>query len=215
MYMVPMFTAVTTALRTVFNSTYPVEDFQDLYITIEWPFTEMAYPGIYVNFEPTGQLSRGGIDNWQFPPSTTTSDINPNDLFVYRSAGLVSYTIGTLSSLQRARLFDELTRVFLVNQDPNVISFRQYIEENPYISMNMDFDNLSIRGSAETQGTPWGTNEIIYETTIAMETVIEFVSGQLLDANANLIGVTITGSPLEIIIGEPISPESVVDVGTT
>ena len=209
-----MLTAVTTALRTVFDSTYPVEDFQNLYIEIEWPFVEQAYPGVWITFEPTGQLSRGGIDNLMYSPATTTSGINPNTMFVYRSSGFVNYTIGALTNLQRARLFDELARVFLVNQDPNVISFREYIENNPYISMNMDFDNLSMRGQHETQGTPWGTNDIIYEMTIAMEVGnIEFVSGQLLDANENLVGVEITGDPLEIIIGEPIAPQSIVDVG--
>lgn len=178
MFLVQLKTTITEALRQVFNASYPVADFQNLPITIEFPYQEQQYPGCWVSWDPVGNVSRGGIDNLMYGPPTDTTDTNPNLLYRYRFSGYSMYTVGALTSMQRDRLHDELVRVFLMSGTPQVESFRQYVEDSPYIYMNMDFDNVSIRGMAENAGTPWGTNDFIYEVTLAIETVGEFISDE-------------------------------------
>jgi hypothetical protein len=177
-FLVQLKTAITVALRQVFGPSYPVADFQNLPITIEFPYQEQQYPGVWVTWDPVGTISRGGIDNLMYGPPELTTDDNPNTLFRYRFSGYSMYTIGALTSMQRDRLYDELVRVFLMSGDPNVEGFRTYVEDNQYIMMNMDFDTISTRGMAENAGTPWGTNDFIYEATIAIETLGEFVSDE-------------------------------------
>jgi hypothetical protein len=195
-FLVQLKTTITQALRGVFNATYPVADFQNLPITIEFPYQEQQYPGVWVTWDPVGTLSRAGIDNLFYGPPEATTEDNPNLLFRYRFSGYSMYTIGALTSMQRDRLYDELVRVFLMNGDPNVQVFRQYIEDSPYIFMNMDFDNISTRGMAENAGTPWGTNDFIYEATLAIETVGEFISDEFFTSLVPLAQITNTGQAL-------------------
>jgi hypothetical protein len=195
-FLVQLKTSITYALRQVFGATYPVDDFQNLPITIEFPYQEQQYPGVWVGWEPIGPISKAGIDNEVYgPPAATTQD-NPNVFFLYRFSGYSLYTIGALTSMQRDRLHDELVRVFLMSGTPQVVGFRQYIEDNPYINMNMDFDTVSVRGMAENPGTPWGTNDFLYEVTLAIETVGEFVSDQFLTTLVPLAEITSTGDAL-------------------
>ena len=145
------------ALRQVFGATYPVDDFQDLSMTIEFPYQEQQYPGVWVGWEPIGPISKAGIEQSRSmghrrPLPRTT----PNVFFLYRFSGYSLYTIGALTSMQRDRLHDELVRVFLMSGTPQVVGFRQYIEDNPYINMNMDFDTVWSGEWPRTQGPRGG-----------------------------------------------------------
>lgn len=193
MFLVQLKTAITVALREVFGPEYPVADFRDLPITIEFPYTEQQYPGVWVTWDPVGSISRAGIDNLFYGPPELTTDENPNNLYRYRFSGYSMYTVGALTSMQRDRLYDELVRVFLMSGDPNVEGFRNYVESNSYIAMNMDFDTISTRGMAENPGTPWGTADIIYEATLAIETVGEFISDEFFTSLVPLAGINTTG----------------------
>lgn len=180
MYLVELFHVITSGLAGVFNADYKAldgnTDFADLHVSIEYPYEKQDYPGIWVDFEPEGDLTRGGIDDIAtFLPN---NDGSLSELYLWRAEGWATYTIACMSSLQRARLHDELVRVFAFNQDPQVASFRQTIESNAWLAMNMNFDVIAERGSGANPGTPWGTEEIIYEITLAMQCVIEFVSDQ-------------------------------------
>jgi hypothetical protein len=192
-FLVQLKTTITEALRQVFNVNYPVADFANLPITIEFPFQEQQYPGVWVTWDPVGNLSRAGIDNLFYGPPDATTDDNPNVFYRYRFSGYSMYTVGALTSMQRDRLYDELVRVFLMSGTPQVETFRQYVEDSPYIYSNMDFDNVSTRGMAENAGTPWGTNDFIYEATLAVETVGEFISDEFFTSLVPLGQINNTG----------------------
>jgi len=139
-----------------------------------------------------GNLIKGGIDNIFYD---TNDDGTASPFTVWRFQGYVTYTIGALTSLQRDRLFDELCRVFAFSgESAEIYQFRNYIENNPYIAMNINFDDISMRGGAETQGTPWGSNDILYEITVAMECVGEFRSDRLSDPMYLVSEVIITAT---------------------
>jgi hypothetical protein len=169
---------ITSGLQSVFHGDYvsmdDQPDFAGLHVSIEYPLNPQDYPGIWVDFEPEGELSRGGIDDINSFLPNGDSSLTP--LYLWRAQGWATYTLAALTSLQRARLHDEIVRVFAFGSDPTVAAFRGSIESNDYLAMNMDFDRIAERGASATAGTPWGTEEIIYEVTLAMQCVIEFYS---------------------------------------
>ena len=168
---------LTAALQNTFTGAYPVADFQNIFISIEYPYERQNYPAIWVGFEPMGTIDRGGINNdFGFTPAQFFSDGSPLPISVWRATGYATYTIGALTALERDNLFDELLRVLAFSDSSSAISYRSMVESNPLIGMNLNFDAIAVRGISENPGTPWGTSEIIYEATLAIEAQIEFSS---------------------------------------
>jgi hypothetical protein len=93
----------------------------------------------------------------------------------WRFAGTAIFTCVALTSLERDRLHDEMLRVFAFGDEFGPTSqFRQIIEDNEFIAMNMSFDEIGVRGAVSTPGTPWGTDDYMYEITLSLECVGEF-----------------------------------------
>jgi hypothetical protein len=193
MYLKEIKSALTVAMRNSFANTLN-PDFTDMYIEIEFPMQRQNYPGMWVGFEPIGNITRGGINNTSYLISV---DGVPNTISLWRSAGYATFTIGALTSTQRDRLFDEVVRTIAFSAESAVHPFRATIESNPLIAMNGNFDEISVRGLSENPGTPWDTPEIIYEATLAMEIVIEFASDNLTQqlAALTLTEIDISATP--------------------
>jgi hypothetical protein len=175
-YLTHLKTALVMALKQTFDSNYPESDFRNMHVSIEYPVSKAAYPSIWVDYEDSGKLTIAGIRHTEV--LTEGNDIR----FItrWRFSGYAQFTVVALSSLERDRLYDELVRILAFSRggldDPEINTFRQYVENNPYIAMNMDFDEIESAGNAASPGTPWGSDEIIYERTINMELLGEFVS---------------------------------------
>jgi hypothetical protein len=199
---------ITQALVSVFGINYPVGDFRDLWVSIEYPKDEQSYPGVWVGFEPVGQVSRGGIDNAFVPPPPSL--LMGNDpvpaVYRWRAQGYATYTLAAMTSLQRDRLFDEVLKVITASRDPAHSNFRAMIEDNPLIAMNMDFDQVQIRNVSENAGTPWETMDIVYESTLAVSTQIEFYSDT---PTSEMVPI----SAIEIIASGPIDYDITVPPG--
>jgi hypothetical protein len=106
-------------------------------------------------------------------------------------------TFETLFAEERDRLFDEMVRVLAFGKESTETQeFRQRIEDNDFIAANFDFDRIQPRGNAAAPGTPWGTDEIIYERTLNTEVIGEFVSNPI-------TGLLV---PLSAIVIEEITP---------
>jgi hypothetical protein len=123
----------------------------------------------------------------------------------WRFQGYATFTIVALSSLERDRLFDEFVKVIAFGEvNPQRSTFRNVIDNNDLIAMNMDFDSIAIRGAAANMGTPWGTNDVIYEITAACQVLGEFTSdistGELVNLSEIDIFPEIEGGPTSEII---------------
>jgi hypothetical protein len=91
--------------------------------------------------------------------------------------GYATFTIMALTSLERDRLFDEVVKMIAFSQlNPLYFRFRQTIEDNPWIAAQIDFDQIAQRGKSATSGTPWGSDDILYEITTASAVIGEFAS---------------------------------------
>lgn len=185
MFLDSLKTLLVTALRDTFNDEYPVEEWQNLYVSIEYPISKAAYPGVWVDFEPTGFPGGAQIQTTGVAAAYYTTEPPFAPYLVWRFQGYSTFTITALTSWQRDRLFDQLTRVFAFGKVyPSNSTFRSTIVENPYIACNMNWDQIKIGGFIAAPQTPWGTEEIIYEVTLSIDTWGEFASDP---ANENLL----------------------------
>jgi len=173
-YRVPLKAAIVEAMRNTFDTSYPVTDFQNLWVDIEYPNQPQNYPGIWVNYEDTGVLKIAGINQIE-----VVQDANgTHQVTRWRFEGEISFTVGAMSSLERDRLFDEIVRVlgFARVDATNASEFRNTIENNDFLGININYDVLNVSGDAAQPGTPWGTEETIYELTLSADLIGEFVS---------------------------------------
>jgi hypothetical protein len=173
MYLVELKTLLTRSMRQVFDATYPNAQFRNLRIGIEYPNARTDYPGIWVDFEPTGDIEIANRKEYSVDPVSGTSRMNMR--WYYK--GYATYTLVALTSLERDLLFDEVTSVFAFDKvSDEAAKFRASIESNDLIAANFDFDKIGQRGFAANPGTPWGTDEVVYEVTVAMGCFGEFIS---------------------------------------
>lgn len=192
-YLTHLKTMNVEALKQTFAADYPEPDWRGVHVSIEYPVDKMNYPGIWVDYSDMDKLRIAGVDHKEFTDPDTGGQTPP--FTRWRFSGYVSYTVTALTSLERDRLYDELVKVFAFGrQDPIRSRFRQYIETNDFIAANMDFDEIEPQGNAAAPGTPWGTDEMIYERTINMEIIGEFISDPLTGELIPLSSVTFTGT---------------------
>lgn len=162
------------ALRGTFSGSYPEADFRNVNIGIEYPVNQSNYPGLWINYEDTDALHIAGIGHKEYTVDTTTH--NFIEVTRWRFTGTITITVVALSSLEKDRLYDEVVRVFAFGRENQAISqFRNAIEANDFIGMNINFDELTPSGDAAAQGTPWQTDEYIYERSLSMDVIGEFV----------------------------------------
>lgn len=174
MYLSPLKTMLVEGIQLVFDGSYPVARFRNVHASVEYPVEPQNYPGIWVDYDDTRPVQIAGVGHQEV--TIVGSTVNRYQRWKY--AGYASFTMAALTSLERDELFDEMVRVLAFGRtNPATSRFRSWIEtENDLIAANFDFDQIEVRGNAAIPGTPWGTDEYIYERTINMEVVGEFVS---------------------------------------
>jgi hypothetical protein len=174
MYLALLKTAVTKALQSTFDGLYPNPDFRDTWVSIEYPNDVQAYPGIWIGYTDSGALEIAGINHREIVVGLDGG----HEVTRWKFQGSLSLTVAAFSSLERDNLYDELVRVIAFAQVENtpIARFRTIMENNPYLGINLNYDVLHPSGDAASPGTPWGGNEIIYERTLSLDVIGEFVS---------------------------------------
>lgn len=193
MFVAEAVTMLVKGFRDTFHAGYPEPDFRELHVSHEYPIERQDYPGVWVDMNITS-LRTAGLDHREqlWVEASEGFAAGYREVQRYRFTGMVQYTVATLTSLERARLFDEAVKVLAFSGiDPTRSTFRSAIEDNPLIALSMDFDDIATGGFAATPGTPWGTNDIIYEATLSQDIAGEFVSDPAGDALVPLAGVEV------------------------
>jgi hypothetical protein len=179
MYLAELLTAFHVALTRTFDDEYPVPKFRNIKVSLDFPVERQGYPGVWIDYEP-GELAIAGIGHQEF---TTNDDDTGVARLRWTFSGRISFTIVALSSLERASLFDEMIKIIAFGQTADSRrQFRSLIERNELIALSANWDNIRQSGSASTTGTPWDTDEQIYEITVSIGIQGEFVSDALTGA---------------------------------
>lgn len=180
------------ALAVTFDVNYPNEDFRGpdrFRASMEYPIEEAHYPGVWVDYDDADDLRIAGVDHEEFMPW----EDNFIPITRWQFSGYVTYTVTALTSLERDRLYDELIATIAFGKyDPVRKRFREYIESNPLVACNFNWDVISPKASVAAPGTPWGTDEVIYERSLSIGLLGEFVPNPTTGALVPLGSITVT-----------------------
>jgi hypothetical protein len=195
MYLRFLKTTVKEALEQTFDGEYPNTRFRNVHCSVEYPIDVQEYPSIWVDYEDSASLAIAGIDHTEFNPDGHGGFVPSTR---WRFQGYISLTLVALTSQERDDLYDEVVRVMAFGrQSPATAQFRTYIENNDFIACNFDFDQIEPKGSVAAPGTPWGTDELIYERGLNMEVIGEIVVDDATGALLPLSGVTFTATEVD------------------
>lgn len=174
MYMTKTKTMFVEGLASTFDQYYPEPEFRGVHVGMEYPIDPQQYPAIWVDYEDTQDLMQAGISHVEYTdPDTHASRAK---FTRWRFQGYASLTIVAMTSLERDRLYDEVVRVVAFGgEDETIGRFSSYIDHNGFIAMNLNTDKIQPRGSAAAPGTPWSTDELMYERSLNLEVIGEFI----------------------------------------
>jgi hypothetical protein len=184
-------TGVTKAVKEVFGPNYPETTLQNLHASVEFPVKQQEYPSIWVDVD-ISTIQNAGIDHYEL-------DEDYNKTLRWRFEGHTTYTIVAMTSLERDRIYDEMVKVLAFGPaSESAVRFREFIEDNEFIAVNFDLDQLDTSIPPPVPGTPWETDEIIYEATITVQMLGEFTThvdtGNLMPLSKVLIDGRVTPS---------------------
>jgi hypothetical protein len=175
---------------------------------MEYPVDTQQYPSIWVDYDDTQALLKAGIRHEEtISPVDNTTVVTPFTRF--RFQGYISMTVVALTSLERDRLFDEIVSVVAFSlEDTPRGRFAANFASNDLIAANLNTDKIQPRGSAAAPGTPWSTDELIYERTLNVEVIGEFVpdmgTNTLIPLSRFIIEPTVDISGATTPTGEPV-----------
>lgn len=191
------------ALRGVFSDPGYVEKdsehfkMKSIPVLSEYPMQETNYPGLWVNYTMQGDIRNAGIGHVEHVIDSETG--NFREVYRWLYGGYVEITVGALSNLERALLFDELTRTIAVARvDRNQQGIlREHIERNDLIGQSVLWESITVSGFGEAQGTAWGTDDVVYEVTVTLategEVVLDPQTGQLVPLSEVRYDIEIDG----------------------
>jgi hypothetical protein len=203
-YLTAAKTIFIEALEKTFDEEYPDPRFRGLWVSQEYPLEESNYPGIWVDFRPTGDTVAAGIGHTEW--SAPGADGSRRRCTRWRFAGTLSMTVVAMTSLERSLLVDSLASLIAFgHENPATSEYRVFVESNDLCALQGQWSTFAIGGTDETQGTPWGTDDVMYETTITQDFIGEVVSDGTLETLIPLSAVIVT-EPVAENEGSPTPP---------
>ena len=193
-YMRTLKTLAVQSIQQAFIVTYPETDpqggQQPIYCSLEYPVNPANYPALWVGYEPA-QLQNAGIDYVE-------TDAANNYYARWRFSGTVSFTIAALTNNERDLIYDQLVSVIAFAAQSKVPSaFRSFIESSTLIESTWSYDSLEHGGHSDAPGTPWGTDEVIYEDTVSIQVTGEFTTDPVNLSLISLREILVTGTPVQ------------------
>lgn len=190
MFAANVLTVWVEAFKALFDGAYPIEEWRDLPVNVEYPLAEVNYPGLWLNFTVQGDVKNVGIGHVEY---TVNDALEIHEVYRWHFGGLIEITITTLGNLERARLVDEVTKAIAIararQNTPGIL--RETVENNDLLGMIVTWESMSVSGFAETAGTPWGTSDVVYEVTVSLdlegEVVLDPATGALVPLTAVIL----------------------------
>jgi hypothetical protein len=163
------------ALQAVFDEQYPVAEFRGLRCSLEYPVKQIRLPQVWVRYSDTGPLKQAGVKHTEDVDPVTGGRTHPYTRFKFE--GSWEFVIVALTSVERDRVYDELiATVAFSGFDTARSRFRAYLEANDLIDLTLRTDEIESTGESAEPGTPWGTDEVLYERTLAVDLIGDFAA---------------------------------------
>jgi hypothetical protein len=182
--------ATADALRSSFDLLYPEQDAaggsRRPYVTLSYPVERAHYPGVWTDFE-VSLLQTVGLDH-------TEVDSAGDILTRWRFQGYATFTVVSLNNNENDLIWDELIALTAwAAQSDYPSSFREAVESNALVAATWTYDTVEMRGGGQSPGTPWGSDEVIYERGMALKVVGEFTTSPVTLAMVPLSEIVVIG----------------------
>ena len=163
-FLVDIKTAVIKALRSAFDDIYyPDDELKGIQISMEYPATQNAYPGLWVNFQ-LRDMRAAGIGHIFVDEGVVKHE------FIFE--GDITLSIVALSSKERDTYASQLIQMLAFRDlNPVAAKFDEFIQNYPNIHMTINRDTIEIQGQQTTFGSPWDQNAIVYEDGFAFKVI--------------------------------------------
>lgn len=171
---------VVMALRQTVNGT-TLSDEGDIRVDMEYPSKEESYPSIWVQFSLT-RLRNAGMGHEHYTDEGLVRE------WMYE--GKVNLTLLFLSSKERDQMADALITIFAFSRSSSTLSSRGVVvqreggfeyssffsslDENPYLSMTLNSDEIRPGGQSINVGTPWDPDTLVYEDNYSFDVQGQF-----------------------------------------
>lgn len=159
-------------LQATFDDQYPVAEFRGLHTSLEYPVKAVDLPEVWVRYNDS-VLRQSGLAHVE-NVNSAGSLVAPFTRWKFE--GTWEFVVVALSSQERDRIYDELVAMFAwARMDPLRGRFWQYIQNNDLIDLTVKLDEIESTGEDAQPGTPWGTDEVVYERTLNIDVIGDFV----------------------------------------
>lgn len=168
-------TVVVEAFRAALEgTTHPGLAGKKLWVGKDFPAVSTNYPGVWVEFSPNGGVQSGGIGHVEFRVNETAQVVQGTR---WRFSGTITATAVALTSLERDALADELLRmVAFRDEHPGLAILRDHVVDNDLLNINAQWDKATLTAFGDSSGTPWGTDDPVYEVTLSLSCSGDFIS---------------------------------------
>jgi hypothetical protein len=174
MYITRVKTLGIEALHAAFDDQYPVTEFRGLHASLEYPVKAVQLPEVWVRYSDTGPLRQSGVAHVEDVHPVSGGRITPYTR--WRFEGSWEFVIVALTSVERDRVYDELIATIAWSGFDTLRGrFRKYLEGNDLIDLTLRTDEIESTGESAEPGTPWGTDEVLYERTLNVDLIGDFV----------------------------------------
>ncbi|MFE6000299.1 hypothetical protein ACFQ6C_26120 [Streptomyces sp. NPDC056454] len=174
MYVTRVKTLAIEAVAAAFDDQYPVAEFRGLHCSLEYPVKAVQLPEVWVRYSDTAPLRQSGVAHVENTHPGTGVKVTPYTRWKFE--GSWEFVIVALSSVERDRVYDELIATIAWSGfDSKRGRFRQYLETNDLINLTLRTDEIESTGENAEPGTPWGTDEVLYERTLNVDMIGDFV----------------------------------------
>ena len=193
------------AAKVLIDGEFPLPEMQDMTVHVDYPLDVAGYPGLWVSFVPNGEVRNVGIGHVEYQ-SVPEGIV---EAFRWQFSGVAEITVAALSSLERARMIDWLSKAIAfghVNRPGPLSDFRNHVEHNDLIGLRVAWESFTVGGMAETPGTPWGSDDVIYEATVSLTVEGEYVFAPDTEEVLVPLSAIVMEEPVETSASLPTSP---------
>lgn len=168
-------TMVTEAFRAALKGqAHPKLRDKDIWVGMDFPAAKTNYPGVWTEFTPNGAVQSAGIGHTEF---RVKEDLKVVRGTRWRFGGTITATAVALTALERDTLADELLRIVAFGDEhPDLAILRGRIENNDLINVEIQWDKATLSSFTDSPGTPWGTDDTVYEVTLSLVCSGGFIS---------------------------------------
>lgn len=163
--------AMVEALNLTFDDDYE-GDYTPRSIDIEYPDREDTWPGLFVQFRPSGPVSWTGLN----PDMYSVSGVESFEGVRKGSfTGAYELQILALTSAERDSIWDTIVGVVLAGEmREDTRRFHDTLAQHDLIDLTIQKAQITPVGDVVGIGTPWNPEVLTYESTLKIPAVGEF-----------------------------------------